>query len=90
VLQLLPKNGMVVERPKPISVPIDGTVYDPELAHCCSCEPERAAAGTAPRLQSTGLVGQLQSHFLSRIKVRCRSGPKAMSWSEIQELPEDV
>ena len=44
VLNLLPKVGEVVERPKPISIPTDGTVYDPELAHCCSCEPERAAA----------------------------------------------
>ena len=43
-LKLLPKVGEVVERPKPISVPTDGTVYDPELAHCCSCELERAAA----------------------------------------------
>ena len=43
-LQLLPKVGEVVEKPKPISLPTDGTVYDPELAHCCSCEPERAAA----------------------------------------------
>ena len=33
-----------MERPRPISLPTDGTVYDPELAHCCSCEPERAAA----------------------------------------------
>lgn len=40
----LPRVGQVVERPKPISLPTDGTVYDPELAHCCSCEPERAAA----------------------------------------------
>jgi thermitase len=44
VLKLLPKVGEVVEKPKPISLPTDGTVYDPELAHCCSCEPERAAA----------------------------------------------
>lgn len=33
-----------MERPRPISLPTDGTVYDPELAHCSSCEPERAAA----------------------------------------------
>jgi hypothetical protein len=44
ILKLLPKVGDVVEKPKPISIPTDGTVYDPELAHCCSCEPERAAA----------------------------------------------
>ena len=43
-LQLLPKVGDVIERAKPLSLPTDGTVYDPELAHCGSCEPERAAA----------------------------------------------
>lgn len=41
---LLPKVGDVTEQPKPISLPTDGTVYNPELANCCSCEPERAAA----------------------------------------------
>jgi hypothetical protein len=44
VLKLLPKVGDVVERPHPISLPTDGTVYDPELAHCSSCEPDREAA----------------------------------------------
>jgi thermitase len=44
VIPLLPKVGEVVEKPRPISLPTDGTVYDPELAHCCSCEPERKAA----------------------------------------------
>jgi len=43
-LKLLPKVGEVVERPRPLSIPTDGTVYDPELAHCCSCEPECEAA----------------------------------------------
>ena len=45
-LKLLPKVGEVVEKPKPISLPTDGSVYDPELALCCSCEPEREAAIT--------------------------------------------
>ena len=44
ILMLLPKVGEVTQRPTPISLPTDGTVYDPELAHCGSCEPERAAA----------------------------------------------
>jgi subtilisin family serine protease len=44
VVKVLPRLGEVLEKPKPISLPTDGTVYDPELAHCCSCEPERAAA----------------------------------------------
>ncbi len=46
VLVLLPKIGEISEKPRPISLPTDGTVYDPELAHCCSCEPERKAAIT--------------------------------------------
>jgi thermitase len=41
-LTLLPKPGATAERPRPVSIPTDGTVYDPELAKCCSCEPERA------------------------------------------------
>jgi subtilisin family serine protease len=44
ILALLPKVGQVVVQPRHVSVPTDGVVYDPELAHCCSCEPERAAA----------------------------------------------
>lgn len=44
LLRLLPRVGTVIEQPRPVSLPTDGTVYDPELAHCCSCEPERAAA----------------------------------------------
>jgi len=43
-IKLLPKVGDVIDRPQPITLPTDGSVYDPELAHCCSCEPERAAA----------------------------------------------
>lgn len=42
-VKLLPKVGTVVEAPRPFSLPTDGTVYDPELAHCCSCEPQREA-----------------------------------------------
>jgi len=43
-IKLLPKVGEVVGAPRPITLPTDGTVYDPELAHCCSCEPQREAA----------------------------------------------
>jgi hypothetical protein len=49
-LKLLPKVGDTVQRPQPISIATDGAVYDPELAHCCSCEPEKEAA-IAIRLQ---------------------------------------
>jgi thermitase len=42
-LQLLPKVGQVIVQKRPITLPTDGLVYDPELAHCCSCEPQREA-----------------------------------------------
>jgi hypothetical protein len=39
----LPKIGDEVSTPNSISVPTDGAVYEAELAHCCSCDPEREA-----------------------------------------------
>ncbi len=44
-LEVLPRLGDSAERPRAVSIPTDGTVYDPELANCCSCEPERAHRG---------------------------------------------
>jgi len=41
-LPLLPKPGDSADRPRAVSIPTDGTVYDPELANCCSCEPQKA------------------------------------------------
>jgi hypothetical protein len=38
----LPRVGESAERDRTVSIPTDGTVYDPELANCCSCEPERS------------------------------------------------
>lgn len=65
-LKLLPKVGEIVEKPKPISLPTDGTVYDPELAHCCSCEPERAAAITIrlKKQKAEALKTCLEAQFL--------------------------
>lgn len=34
-----PKVGDSVEQPTVITVPTDGVVYDPELAHCCAQDP---------------------------------------------------
>lgn len=44
VVRLLPRVGTVTRLPQPVTVPTDGAVYDPELAHCGSCEPQREAA----------------------------------------------
>lgn len=37
----LVKEGERFESKREIFLPTDGLVYEPELAHCCSCEPER-------------------------------------------------
>ena len=39
-LQGVPKVGEVTEQSANVSVPTDGVVYDPELAHCCALDPE--------------------------------------------------
>jgi hypothetical protein len=40
VLKGLPTVGEVVQQPTLLTVPTDGVVYDPELAHCCAQDPE--------------------------------------------------
>jgi thermitase len=42
-LAQLPQVGTEVKGPECVSLPSDGTVYEAELAHCCSCDPEREA-----------------------------------------------
>jgi hypothetical protein len=40
LLKTLPKVGESVQQPTVLAVPTDGVVYDPELSHCCSQDPE--------------------------------------------------
>jgi thermitase len=40
ILHGLPKVGDVTELPTVLTIPTDGVVYDPELAHCCALDPE--------------------------------------------------
>lgn len=44
VLKHLPRPGERTRHRECISLPTDGCVFDPELASCCSCEPERSTA----------------------------------------------
>ena len=39
-LKGVPEVGESIEQPQVITVPTDGVVYDPELAHCCAQDPE--------------------------------------------------
>jgi thermitase len=40
ILKNVPTVGEVIELPTVLTVPTDGVVYDPELAHCCAQDPE--------------------------------------------------
>jgi hypothetical protein len=40
ILEGLPAVGEVTDKSANVSVPTDGVVYDPELAHCCALDPE--------------------------------------------------
>jgi len=40
ILKGVPAVGEVIEQPTVLTVPTDGVVYDPELAHCCAQDPE--------------------------------------------------
>ncbi|MGC2122374.1 MAG: hypothetical protein WA652_05925 [Xanthobacteraceae bacterium] len=40
ILKGLPAVGETVEQPTLLTVPTDGVVYDPELAHCCARDPQ--------------------------------------------------
>lgn len=41
LLKNVPRVGSEVRSPIRITLPTDGALYEPELAHCSSCEPER-------------------------------------------------
>jgi thermitase len=41
--KLLPQPGQIVQDPMQITLATDGLLYEPELAHCSSCEPSREA-----------------------------------------------
>ena len=40
ILKTSPTVGEVIEQPTQLGVPTDGVVYDPELTHCCTLDPE--------------------------------------------------
>jgi thermitase len=44
VLEELPRRGEVIRGGREITLPTDGTLYEAELAHCSSCEPDREEA----------------------------------------------
>lgn len=43
ILKDAPRVGEVIRNPRQLTLPTDGLLYEPELAHCSSCEPVRDA-----------------------------------------------
>jgi hypothetical protein len=79
-LKGLPTVGESVEQPTVLTVPTDGVVYDPELAHCCAQDPaldqaeliklERAQA----EAQKLGLEVQLMALEVQRRQALLAAG----------------
>jgi subtilisin family serine protease len=44
VVEQLPRRGEAIRGEREITLPTDGTLYEAELAHCSSCEPDREEA----------------------------------------------
>ena len=72
LLKTLPQVGEVIQQPTVLTVPTDGVVYDPELSHCCSLDPE-LEQGALIKLgreqaeaQKTGLEVQLMALEVQR------------------------
>jgi hypothetical protein len=80
VLKGLPPVGDVIEQPTIVSLPTDGVVYDPELAHCCVQDPalEQATLVTLEREQAeaqrVGLQVQLMALEVQRRQALLAAG----------------
>jgi hypothetical protein len=80
VLKGLPPVGDVIEQPTIVSLPTDGVVYDPELAHCCVQDPalEQATLVKLEREQAeaqrVGLQVQLMALEVQRRQALLAAG----------------
>jgi hypothetical protein len=80
ILKGLPTVGEVIEQPTVLTVPTDGVVYDPELAHCCALDPalEQAARIKMEReqaeAQKVGLEIQLMALEVQRRQALLAAG----------------
>ena len=80
ILKTVPTVGETVKQPIVLTVPTDGVVYDPELAHCCALDPglEQAAAIKLEReqaeTQKLGLEIQLMALEVQRRQALLTAG----------------
>ena len=79
-LKGLPTVGEVIEQPTVVTVPTDGVVYDPELAHCCALDPELEQAAKVKlereqaEAQKIGLEIQLMALEVQRRQALLAAG----------------
>jgi hypothetical protein len=80
ILKGLPPVGEEVQLPTVLSVPTDGVVYDPELAHCCALDPELDEADRVrlereqAEAQKAGLQVQLMALEVQRRQALLAAG----------------
>lgn len=80
IIKGLPTVGEVIEQPTLLSVPTDGVVYDPELAHCCALDPELEQAARIKlereqaEAQKIGLQVQLMALEVQRRQALLAAG----------------
>jgi|GEM_PF-1264686 hypothetical protein len=83
IIKGLPTVGEVIEQPTILSVPTDGVVYDPELAHCCALDPELEQAARIKlereqaEAQKIGLEIQLMALEVQRRQALLAAGTLA-------------
>jgi hypothetical protein len=89
LLQGLPTVGTVVEHPTVLTVPTDGVVYDPELAHCCAQDPalEQATLIKLEREQAEAQKIGLQVQLMALEVQRRQALLAAGTLTPFQTLP---
>src|SRR5450631_844038 len=83
IILTIPAVGETVEQPIVVTIPTDGVVYDPELAHCCALDPELEQGALIKRereqaeAQRIGLEVQLMALEIQRRQALLAAGTLA-------------
>jgi hypothetical protein len=66
VVEQIKRNKETVASDHEITLPTDGTLYEAELAHCSSCEPEKEAEHAIARRKATAEAALLEAEVQRR------------------------
>jgi subtilisin family serine protease len=90
LVQQLLRDGQTAKDAREITLPTDGTVYEPELAHCSSCEPLRMAEQEV-RLEQLRLQARracLEAEMLALQLAERRAGGALAAPASYAALPD--